>query len=525
MDPAYLIAALAGGLIAVAVRLPPLVGFLAAGFALHALGYEKTESLSLIADIGVTILLFTIGLKLNARTLLRREVWGTATMHMAGSTALMLGLLTLLKVSGIALLAGSSWDNLLVIGFALSFSSTVFAVKLLDDSGDTSSMYGRTAIGILIMQDIFAVIFIAASSGELPSPFAVLLIGLLPLAPVLQRLLAKIGHGELQMLYGVTLALVLGFALFEWLGLKGDLGALVIGMLLAPHPAAQALSKSLFGIKELLLVGFFLSIGVTALPTAQTIALALILVALIPIKSVLFMVILHGFRLRHRTSTLATLSLSNFSEFGLIVITLATAERWLDEEWLVVLSLAVAISFVIGAVVNARNEAIYRLLARRLPDREPGELHPADRPIELDDACAVVLGMGRVGIGAYDRLVEGYDCRVLGVDNDPDRVAELRAEGYNIVEGDADDSDFWDKLVPSDAVRLILLAMPHHAGNLNALAELRGRDFPGTIAAVVQHADQIDRMRRNGANAVYHVYAEAGLALADSAAKTAGLAN
>jgi Trk K+ transport system NAD-binding subunit len=133
--------------------------------------------------------------------------------------------------------------------------------------------------------------------------------------------------------------------------------------------------------------------------------------------------------------------------------------------------------------------------------------------------------MGRVGIGAYDRLVEGYDCRVLGVDNDPDRVAELRAEGYNIVEGDADDSDFWDKLVPSDAVRLILLAMPHHAGNLNALAELRGRDFPGTIAAVVQHADQIDRMRRNGANAVYHVYAEAGLALADSAAKTAGLAN
>jgi hypothetical protein len=67
--------------------------------------------------------------------------------------------------------------------------------------------------------------------------------------------------------------------------------------------------------------------------------------------------------------------------------------------------------------------------------------------------------------------------------------------------------------------------MPHHAGKLNALEELPGRDFPGTIAAVVQHADQIDRMRRDGADAVDHVYAEAGLALADSAARTSGLAD
>ena len=523
MDPAYLLAPLAGGLLAYVVRLPPLVGFLAAGFALHAMGYEKTDLLVLVADIGVVLLLFTIGLKLNVRSLARTVVWGSATLHMMGSTAVMVGALTVLKITGISLLAGSGWESLLIIGFALSFSSTVFAVKVIEDRSDSRSIYGRLAIGILIMQDVFAVVYIGLSTGELPSPFALLLIGLIPLAPVLQRILAKIGHGELQVLYGIGLALALGYALFEQLGIKGDLGALVVGMLLAPHPAAETLSKSLFNIKEIFLVGFFLSIGLTALPTVEAVALALILIVLIAIKSALFMVIFYGFHLRHRTSTLATLSLANYSEFGLIVTAVAATQGWLDEQWLVVLSLATAISFALGAVVNARAESVYRRLARRLPERDPNTLHPADRPIELDGARAVVLGMGRVGAGAYHRLTQDYSCPVLGVDNDEDKVAELRAQDYNIVEGDAEDSDFWDKLVLSDGVRLVLLAMPHHSGNLNALRELRDRDFSGTIAAVVLHADQIDRMQRSGADAVYHVYAEAGSALADSAAQTAGL--
>jgi predicted Kef-type K+ transport protein len=523
MDPAYLLAPLAGGLLAYVVRLPPLVGFLAAGFVLHAMGYEKTELVGLVADFGVVLLLFTIGLKLNVRTLLRPLVWGSATLHMMGSTALMVGSLMVLKITGFSLLAEGGWESLLIVGFALSFSSTVFAVKVLEERSDTRSIYGRLAIGILIMQDIFAVVYLGLSTGELPSPFAVLLVGLIPLAPVMQRILAKIGHGELQVLYGIGLALALGYALFEQLGIKGDLGALVVGMLLAPHPASATLSTSLFNIKELFLVGFFTSIGLTALPTVETVALALILIVLIALKSALFMVIFHGFRLRHRTSTLATLSLSNYSEFGLIVTTVAAAQAWVDEQWLVVLSVAVAISFALGAVVNARAESVYRRLARRLPERDPNTLHPADRPIELNGARAVVLGMGRVGTGAYERLTQDYDCPVLGVDNDEDKVAELQAQGYNIVEGDAEDSDFWDKLVLSDGVRLVLLAMPHHSGNLNALLELRNRDFAGTIAAVVLHADQIERMRRRGADAVFHVYAEAGSALADSAAKTAGL--
>jgi predicted Kef-type K+ transport protein len=111
VESAYLLAPFIGGMAAMAVRLPPLVGFLAAGFMLNAMGYGRTEAIDTIADLGVTLLLFTIGLKLNVRTLLRREVWGSATLHMAASTLILMGALALVKLTGMALVADAGWSN------------------------------------------------------------------------------------------------------------------------------------------------------------------------------------------------------------------------------------------------------------------------------------------------------------------------------------------------------------------------------------------------------------------------------
>lgn len=517
MEPAYLIAPLLGGLAARLVRLPPLLGFLAAGFVLNALGYESTEALDTVADLGVTLLLFTIGLRMSVRTLLRPDVWGTATAHVLVSTVLLVGALSLLKVTSIAVLAGTGYGELVIVAFALSLSSTVFAVKVLDDRGEARSLYGRIAIGVLIMQDVFAVIYLTASAGELPSAYAVLLLLLIPATPLLQRLLAAAGHGELQVLTGVAFALVLGHALFESVGIKGDLGALIVGMLLASHPAATPLSASLFNLKELFLVGFFVTIGLTALPSVSTVLVALAIVAMVLLKSVLFLAIFSALKLRRRTASLAALSLTTFSEFGLIVAVLANDRGWLGDDWLVILSLAVAISFVLAAFLNTTSETVYRLVERVLPGQDLTRIHPDDRPVDLGDAAAVVVGMGRVGEAAYRRLADHYGLRVLGVEIDPDKAAVLRADGLRVVDGDADDSDFWNTLVLSPSVRLVLLAMPHHAGNANALRELRNRDFAGRITAIVQHRDQIEPMRDSGADAVLHLYETAGPALADQA--------
>ncbi|GHE20434.1 cation:proton antiporter family protein [Halomonas urumqiensis] len=523
IDAAFLLAAFLGGLAAIAVRLPPLVGFLAGGFVLNGLGYDQTPLLELVANVGVTLLLFTIGLKLDVRTLLRRDVWGSASLHMAGSSLMFMGLLALLKWAGIGLLGTTGWQTLLLLGFALSFSSTVFVIKVLEKRSETQTAYGRLAIGVLIMQDIFAVVFITASSGELPSPWALGLVLLIPLAPALRHLLDRMGHGEMQMLFGMLLALVLGYALFDAVGVKGDLGALIIGLLLAPHPAAQALARSMFNLKELLLVGFFLSIGLTAMPTWDLVGAAVVLVVVLPLKSLLYQLVFMRFPMRHRTSLLATLGLTNYSEFGLIVGTIAVASGWLSEQWLVVISLAVAISFAVSAILNAASENLYRWLEARLPERDPGKLAPSDRPIEVGDAQAVVLGMGRIGRSVYRRLHKEYGLRVLGIDSNPQSVKRLDALGFNILEGDAVDSDFWDKLLMSTSVELVVLAMPHHAGNLFALKQLRSREFQGRITAVVEFPEEIEPIRALGANAVFHVYDEAGRALADSAAEEAGI--
>ncbi|MBB6171761.1 putative Kef-type K+ transport protein [Nocardiopsis mwathae] len=519
MEPAFIAAAFVGGLTAMAVRLPPLVGFLLAGFVLNFLGYELTPELETLADLGVTLLLFTIGLKLDVRSLLSREVWGTATAHMAASTLVIAVAVGALKFTGLALLQGTDWTTLLLLGFALSFSSTVFAVKVLEERSEMGSLYGRLAIGVLVMQDIFAVVFITASTGSYPSTWALLLLLLIPAAPLLRRLLDRLGHGEMQVLFGVTAALVLGYALFDLVGIKGDLGVLILGMLLAPAANAAPLAKALFSVKELLLVGFFLSIGLTALPTWETFALALALLLLVPLKGALFTTLFLRFRLRGRTSLLSGLTLSNFSEFGLIVGALAASQGWLSDDWLVVLALTVAMSFIAAAPLNSRGEAVYRVAAPWLNRREHGDLLPSDRPIDIAGAHAVVLGMGRVGRGTYDRLRDAHRMSVVGVEHNPATVERLRAEGYRVVQGDASDSDFWERLTLSSQVELVVLAMPHQRGNLAALDSLRKGDCSAVVAGVVTHADEIDELRRRGADEVFHLYGEAGRALADDAAQ------
>ncbi|CAM2750485.1 cation:proton antiporter family protein [Skermania piniformis] len=511
-----IVVAFAGGVLAMLIRLPPMVGFLAAGFVLHMLGYRLSASVETVADLGVTLLLFTIGLKLNVRTLLRGEVWGSAVLHAVTSTlALTLGLFAI-KLTGLVLLRDADLRTLLLLGFALSFSSTVFAIKVLESRGEARALYGRIAIGVLVMQDIFAVLFLTGT-GHLPSRWAPLLLLLLPGSWLLRAVLDRIGHGEMQVLFGILSALVLGYAAFEAVGIKGDLGALIVGMLLAPNSRAPSLAKSLFDMKELFLVGFFLSIGLRDLPTWETVAVASALLLLLPVATLVYLGVFALFRLRGRTNLLATLALANFSEFGLIVAALASERGWLSDEWLVVLSLAVAASFAIAAPLNTWSEALNSRFERFVPTVPVDRLHPDDRPIDVGDAEAIVLGMGRVGHGAYLRLTETFQMRVLGIENDGDRVRRLLAEGLNVVEGDAADTDFWLKLEVSTGVRLILLAMPAHEGNVFALEQLRHHPFAGRVAAVVKYADQIPQLERLGAHSVHHLYEEAGQELADDA--------
>ncbi|MBB1475548.1 cation:proton antiporter family protein [Shewanella vesiculosa] len=521
MEPAILIITLLCGMLVSRVGLPPLIGYLAAGFVLFTLGIKDTSLpiLQQLADLGVTLLLFSIGLKLDLKSLFKAEVWAGSSLHLIGSILFFVPVLKVLGFLGIEQLDGFSFNQLMLVAFALSFSSTVFAVKVLEDSGDMQSLYGRVAIGILIMQDIFAVIFLTISKGNIPSVWAFALL-LLPLAkPLIYKVFDRVGHGEMLVLFGLVMALVVGAWLFEAVGLKPDLGALIVGILLAGHAKSSELAKSIYFFKELFLVAFFLTIGLNGLPTLADIGLAAILVVLIPVKIVMFIYLLTRFKLRSRTSLLASFNLGNYSEFGLIVAAVAAQKGWLPPQWLIIIAVALSISFLFAAPLNNSVAKIYLRYQTRLMKLERHPLHPEDRQIPIGNPRFLILGMGRIGSGAYDELRSKYIGEILGIEHKQELVDFHRNQGRNVVQGDAGDTDFWEKLERAPNLELVLLAMPNHVGNLFAVQQLKRLNYEGKISAIVQYTEDADSLKDSGVNTVYNLYEAAGRGFVDHVIK------
>jgi predicted Kef-type K+ transport protein len=509
-DPLWITIALLLGLVAKQLNLPPLVGFLVAGFLLNMGGAQGGPFLNEIADLGVTLLLFTIGLKLNFRQLLRTEVWGVASTHM-----LLIVLVNALLIIGLAqfslpLFSGIDFTTAAVIGFALSFSSTVFAVKVLEEKGDMASRHGRLAIGILIMQDIAAVLFLAVSTGKLPTPWALGLLLLIPLRPLFFDLMKRAGHDELLILFGFVLALG-GAALFEAVGIKGDLGALLLGLMLSGHPKTDELAKTLLGFKELFLIGFFLSIGLTGLPSPSVMLASLLLLAVLPFKTALYFWLATRFRVRARTATLSSLHLSNYSEFGLIVGAIAVSNGWLVDDWLVLIAVALSFSFFIASPLNREADTLFTRFHDFLVRFESDKRLGSDQPVSFPDVRVLIIGMGRVGSGAYDHLKSVCGDTLIGVDFDNATIQQQNRAGRHVIHEDATDPDFFNRIDrKNNAIELVLVTLPNHAANLAVVRQLQLHNFRGHIAATAKFADEVEDFNELGIKSAYNIYAEAG---------------
>lgn len=513
-DLGWIFTAFVFGFLSRTAGLPPLVGFLAAGFMLNALGTSSGETLEKFSDLGITLLLFSVGLKLNIRSLAQPQVWAVSGLHMAASV--MVGAVVLMVFSAIGIVGGFRMDfqTALLLGFALSFSSTVLVVKILEDRSQGTSLHGRLSIGILIMQDLAAVLFLAFSTGKVPTIWALAVIALLfPLRHMLFLLMNRAGHGELLVLLGLLIALG-GAQLFEAVGLKGDVGALAFGAMLAGHQKADELNKTLLGFKDLFLLGFFLSIGMGGSPDGAEFLLALALLPFIYLKGGLFFVLFTRFRLRARTSLMASLNLSNFSEFGLIVTVVSVRAGWLDYSWLTVLAIALSLSFVSVAVISRFTETIYSRFGAQLRRFQTRERVPEDRPVEIKGVSWAVVGMGGVGSGAYDQLVKRHPGRVIGVDIDPLTVRAHVEAGRSVLWGDPADAEFWDRVEKSEQLHTVMLALPDPSLSLAVVGRLRQMGFSGKIAAVARYPDEAESLSAEGADQIYSLHTEAGTGFA-----------
>ncbi len=502
MEPIVIAIAFGAGLCFRHIGYPPLLGYLLAGFFANWVGWGSGEALAPLSDAGILLLLFTIGLKLNVRGLAPRYVWGSALLHMVVAVPL---------TTAVIYLVGSLYEPLSfdhpvapwTLAFALSFSSTVLAIKLFEERGETASFYATIAIGILVVQDVLAVIYLVASSDKLPSVWALALLGLPLLRPVLNWLFTRIGHGELLLLSGVLFAF--GAAeVFESVNLKGGLGALVVGVLIAQsHKGKSAeLYDQLAGLKNLLLIGFFLQIGYYGMPDLELVAVALVLTLLIVLRPIIYFALSVAFGLRARTGWFTGLSLFSYSEFGLIVAAIAQSNGVLGEQWITTLALAMALSYLFATPFNRKAHELYVRWADRLTPYEKPERLPEEVIGSLGGATVGILGMGRVGRGAFDTLRNaGYD-KIVGIEENYQLTQQRTEAGWPCVHGDASDRDFWERtgLVNCE---LILVSLSNHRENVRVATLAKELHFKNTLAVATRFPDESRELEELGCLTFY----------------------
>ncbi|PLX05271.1 MAG: potassium transporter Kef [Marinilabiliales bacterium] len=518
IDAIWISVAFLFGILAKRIKLPPLLGYLAGGFALNYFGItEGGVALHMVADLGIMLLLFTIGLKLDIKALISKDVWLSTGIHMVLSILAFSSLVFFISFLGLKNLSEISLTGSILIGFALSFSSTVFAVKVLEDRGEMTSFHGNLSIAILIVQDIIAVIFLTISKGELPNIWALgLPVYLFVIRYVLIWFLKFLDQSELLTLFGFLAAFVAGAFVFEFVGIKPDLGALIIGMLIGTDSRSKELSKHMLGFKDFFLIAFFLNIGMSGLPNLNILLISLVLVLFIPFKATFFMLILTRLNLRARTAWHTSLSLSNFSEFGLIVGVIGVKLGLISDQWLIVLALAMSFSFLLISPFNIRTHTLFEKYAPWLMKLNTDKKHPDDQPLDLGNAQVIICGMGHVGRAAYHQLTIDYPNRVIGIDYNRNVVNNLRSANKNVLWGDSTDFNFWRNANMPD-VELVMVTMNDHASNYNTAHALENCSNESIkIAAPGYTSNEHNSLKSAGVDYVYNYYGRAGTEFAAS---------
>jgi glutathione-regulated potassium-efflux system ancillary protein KefC len=427
--------------IAARLGLGSVLGYLIAGVAVGPWGFglvQESESTATLAELGVVLMLFVIGLELDPRRLLamRKDVFGGGALQLAACGA---------GLAVVMLYAGLPWQAALVGGLALALSSTAIAVQTMAERNELGAPTGRSAFAVLLFQDMAAIPLIAvvpllagdtASSGAplwqrialaAVAIVAVVFIGRHLTRPLL-RVIAKVRLRELFTAF--ALLLVVGIAeLVSLAGLSMGLGAFLAGVLLADSEYRHALETDIEPFKGLLLGLFFISVGMTVdlgLLASRPGTVAGALAAFLGIKIGLLWLVARGMGLSTRQGWLFALLLSQGGEFAFVVFGSVREVSLMTPEWLSLLTIVVALSMATTPLLLLLHDV---LVSRRARREKPPDTIDATGPV-------IIAGFGRFG-QIVGRLLLANGIRPVVLDHDPEQVETLRKFGYRVFYGDA----------------------------------------------------------------------------------------
>ena len=520
---AILLIATVLGMLGLLLRQPLIVAFLLAGVITGPFGFgiiKSYESVELLGHIGISLLLFVVGLRLDLHLI---RTIGPVALATGGGQIFF----TVLFGFIITWVMDLPLVSALYVSVAMAFSSTIIIVKLLSDKKEIDALHGRIAMGFLIVQDIAAIvalIFLTAlgggAAGDEKAVWEIVwiigkgitflgFIGLL-MKYVLPGITGMLGRNrELLLLFAVAWAIFLG-ALGDYLGFSKEVGAFLGGISLASTPYRDSIGSQLVSLRDFLLLFFFIDLGsrleFSAVGPQLGKAAVLSLFVLIG-NPIIVMSIIGYMGYRRRTGLLAGLTVAQISEFSLIIAALGLGLGHITGDTMSLITLIAVITIFVSTYMILNSDTLYRALAstikifeRKSPYREIETAGACD----LTDIDLILVGLGTHGSAvAYDLMKRGK--KILGVDFDPQVLNSWDSRGMSVMFGDAGDPEFIDQ-IPLGCSRWFISMIRDRKINLMIMHHLKDLGYDGHLVLTAANDEEADAYEKAGTHLVLRPY-------------------
>ena len=482
---------------------PLIVGYIATGviigpYALNIL--RARDEIELFSTIGVAILLFIVGLMLNPDVM--REVGKTSVVTGIGQVVFT-------SLVGFFIVHALGFDTMtsLYVSIALTFSSTIIILKLLSDKGDTQKLYGKIAIGVLLVQDIIAillllvitiiggaVVFSSAVATEITILVAkgvatalLLYLAARYIVPSISKFVA--GYQEVLFLFSLAWGLGIS-SLFFMLGFSIEIGALAAGVTLAASPFAYEIASRLKPLRDFFIMLFFILLGSQLILSQLSIILipALVLSVFVLVGNPLIVfALMKILGYRARTAFLTGLTIAQVSEFSLILIALGYSFGHVSQEVVSLVTLVGIITIAVSTYLILYADKIYLWCKPMLYFFTIKKSDIVESPPEDTSAEIIIFGYDRVG---YNFVIAAKEigAKYLVVDFNPSSIARLVANNIPCRYGDAEDVEFLQE-IGLEKAKLVVSTIPDLKTNLLLVDYYRSRNATGIIITISHNVE------------------------------------
>lgn len=470
------------GLLARALKQPILLAYIATGALISYLGFlnfTDQEAFHVFSNLGIMFLLFLVGLEINYTSL-----------RLVGKTSIIVGLGQVVFATLFGFLLAQLLDfsllHSLYISVALTFSSTIIIVKLLSDKKDLNSLYGKISIGLLLVQDMVAILLLVFLSGLESGGgvvwssliFAVLKSATLFIAMVwlgrkaLPFLFDRVARSQ-ELLFLLSLMWVFAVAaLVSKIGLSIEIAGFLAGLALANSSEHFQIAAKIRPLRDFFILIFFVLLGSSVFfSDLSGLTLPIIAFSLfVLIGNPLIVLALMGFLgYRKRTSFFTGVAIAQISEFSLILAALGLKLGHISESIVALITATGITTIVLSSYLIVYNEKIFHFLSPLLSIFEKKNADEKFLGKKDGKKSIVLIGCHRTGEGIALSLPQE---KLLIVDFDPEVVGRLRKKGFSCILGDSSDEEVFERIHESGA-KLVISTSPDLDDNLALIENFR----------------------------------------------------